>query len=128
MVTMSCVGAFGAANATDGAWHEAYKVRSRLVAGHVGEGATASPVAFVQIEMEPGWKTYWRNPGEAGGIPPEFDWTGSKNLSEANVLFPAPKRLVDPNGDTVGYKDGVIFPVRIAAKDAKKPVVLNLNL
>ncbi|MCB1435055.1 MAG: hypothetical protein KDK75_21725, partial [Alphaproteobacteria bacterium] len=30
----------------------------------------------VQIELDDGWKTYWRMPGDAG-IPPQFTWTAS---------------------------------------------------
>ena len=61
--------------------------------------------------MPPGWKTYWRNPGDGGGVPPTFDWSGSENLGRATVLYPAPKRLSDKGGDTIGYKGAVIFPV-----------------
>ena len=120
--------ASGAAYAAGGEWVEGYKVRSRLIAGSVARGKTQESLAFVQIEMAPGWKTYWRHPGEAGGIPPQFTWTGSKNLRNVEVLYPAPKRLTDPIGDTVGYTDGVIFPVRIVAKQPDQPVDLNLFL
>ena len=114
--------------ARDGQWVEAYKVRSRLLAGHTVNGVANAPVAFVQIEMAPGWKTYWRHPGEAGGIPPEFSWQGSTNVASADVLYPAPMRLKDPIGDTVGYKDGVMFPVRLKAADPAKPIGLKLTL
>ena len=44
-------------------------------------------MAALRITLAPGWKTYWRAPGEAG-IPPRFDWTGSDNLSAVTVHWP----------------------------------------
>jgi DsbC/DsbD-like thiol-disulfide interchange protein len=78
--------------------------------------------------LPPGWKTYWRTPGDAGGLPPSFDWSQSSNLASANVLYPAPLRLTDKSGDTIGYKGHVIFPVEVRPKDAAKPVVLKLDM
>jgi len=78
--------------------------------------------------MPEGWKTYWRNPGDAGGVPPSFDWSKSENLARATVLYPAPKRFSDRAGDTIGYKGTVVFPVRLTPKDPKKPIDLHLTL
>ena len=78
--------------------------------------------------MPQGWKTYWRSPGEAGGVPPEFDWQASQNLAAAQVLYPAPHRLHDKAGDVVGYKDHVLFPVLLTPKDPAKPVVVHAKV
>ncbi len=78
--------------------------------------------------MADGWKTYWRNPGDAGGVPPYFDWAGSENLAGAKVLFPAPSRLKDASGDSVGYKKVVVLPVEVTAKDPAKPVTFKLAM
>ena len=83
--------------------------------------------AGIRIGMEPGWKTYWRMPGDAG-IPPSFDWTGSQNVAEITALFPAPSRFEDQGGEAVGYKSAVLFPVMITPADAAQPVTLSLNL
>ncbi|HKZ95756.1 MAG TPA: protein-disulfide reductase DsbD domain-containing protein [Hyphomicrobiaceae bacterium] len=109
-------------------WVQGYNERVRLSAGDVERGGATSLFAFVEIEMPAGWKTYWRNPGDAGGVPPTFEWSRSENLASARVLYPAPARLTDKSGDTVGYKGGVIFPVEIAAKDAGKPIGLRVAL
>lgn len=109
-------------------WQEAYKVRTRVISGGVPSSDPKIRYAFVQIELEPGWKTYWRNPGEGGGIPPEFNWQGSKNLADAVVLFPAPRRLADPVGDTIGYQSGVTFPIRLTAQNAADAIGLDLTL
>lgn len=116
------------AAALESPWLDTYKARSRLIAGTVGTGAEKRLYAFVEVAMGPKWKTYWRNPGDAGGIPPAFDWSRSQNLASATVLYPAPKRLVDRAGATIGYKERVVFPVAIAAQDPAKPVRLDLDL
>lgn len=81
----------------------------------------------VQIVLELGWKTYWRLPGETG-VAPRFDWSGSENLKSAEVLYPAPTRFIDPEGETIGFAGEVVFPVVVTALDAAKPVKLRLQL
>ena len=70
----------------------------------------------VLIELEPGWKTYWRMPGEAG-IPPEFTWTTSAP-AEVKVAFPGPARYADQSGETVGYEGTALFPVAVTPETA----------
>lgn len=83
------------------------------------------PLAGVQISMDPGWKTYWRHPGDSG-VPPSFDWSGSKNLKEAVVLYPAPHRFSDANGTAIGYGADVVFPVKVTPERPGDPVELKL--
>ncbi len=83
--------------------------------------------AGVEIRLAPGWKTYWRYPGDSG-VPPRFDFKASDNLTSATVLWPAPHHFGDAAGDTIGYKDNVILPVRLVPRDAAKPVTLRLKL
>mgnify|MGYP001813246446 CR=1 FL=1 len=74
-------------------------------------------VAGLSIKLAPGWKTYWRAPGE-GGIPPLFNWSGSSNIEDVDVQFPTP-RVFDQNGiRSIGYKDSVLFPLLIDTKDS----------
>ncbi len=112
-------------------WVQGFNNKVRLIAGKAGggpAGAMAQTYAGVEISMPSGWKTYWRNPGEAGGVPPEFDFSGSENLAKAEVLYPAPHRLIDPKaGENIGYKDHVTFPIAITAKDAAKPVSIKVK-
>jgi DsbC/DsbD-like thiol-disulfide interchange protein len=75
--------------------------------------------------MDQGWKTYWRSPGDSG-VPPGFDWSGSKNLKHAEVLFPAPIRFADGNSTALGYAEEVVFPVKITPERADQPVELKL--
>jgi DsbC/DsbD-like thiol-disulfide interchange protein len=79
----------------------------------------------VLIELEPGWKTYWRMPGEAG-IPPEFTWASSAP-AEIKVSFPVPARYADLSGETVGYETAALFPVKVTPETATE-LDLSLNI
>ena len=105
-------------------WHQGFNNRARLLAGRAVRDGRQGLYAGVEIEMPNGWDTYWRSPGEAGGVAPEFDWKGSENLKSAHVLYPAPRRLRTKAGDVVGYTDRVVFPVSVTPKDAGKPISL----
>jgi DsbC/DsbD-like thiol-disulfide interchange protein len=106
-------------------WSHASHSAVRLIAGgRNGEGVYR---VGVEIEMRPGFKTYWRVPGDAG-VPPSFDWSGSENMASVAVRWPAPKRFVDDGVTTIGYKNRVVFPVIVRGADAAKPVTLDLKL
>src|SRR5262245_5193285 len=96
----------------------------RLVAGSRTDNAMAR--AGVEIKLAPGWKTYWRYPGDSG-VPPRFDFAGSENVKSIEIMWPAPHRLSDESGITIGYKEGVIFPLHIVPQDVAKPVRLRLK-
>ncbi len=112
--------------ATD--WSDGERHRVRLIAGEVSGAAPGTVTAFVEISMDKGWKTYWRNPGTAGGIPPEFDWSKSKNIAKAEVLFPVPQVMSDKAGDVIGYQEYAMFPLRITPTDGKASVQLELTV
>lgn len=80
-------------------------------------------MAGLQLSLAPGWKTYWRAPGDAG-IPPLFDWSGSDNLAGVRLLWPAP-HVFDLNGmRSVGYKGDFVLPIEVTAIDPARPVTL----
>ncbi len=102
------------------AWDGDQRAAVRLIAG-----AQRGPVrrAGIEIRLAPGWKTYWRYPGDSG-IPPRFDFSHSKNVKSVTVRYPAPHRLTDESGTSIGYKHGVVFPLDIVPQNAAQPVML----
>ena len=74
----------------------------------------------IRIALDDGWKTYWRMPGDAG-IPPAFGWNGGSGDGLVEVLFPLPARFRDAAGETVGYHDEVVLPVRVKQGEAMPP-------
>lgn len=84
-------------------------------------------VAGLQITLAPGWKTYWRSPGDAG-IPPAFNWSGSANLADVKVAWPAPEVFFQAGMRSVGYADGVVLPLLVTPRDGSRPVDLRLSV
>ena len=86
-----------------------------------------SRMTAVHLVLEPGWKTYWRTPGDTG-VPPHFDWTGSTNMADARPVWPRPEVIVSGGERTLGYHDELVLPVRITSARADAPVDLKLAL
>jgi DsbC/DsbD-like thiol-disulfide interchange protein len=81
-------------------------------------------MAGLQLMLAPGWKTYWRSPGEAG-IPPLFNWSGSENLKSVRVHWPTPAVFQTNGLQSIGYHDHVTLPLEVTALDPSKPVRLH---
>jgi DsbC/DsbD-like thiol-disulfide interchange protein len=85
--------------------------------------ASGTRMVALQIDLAPGWKTYWRAPGEAG-IPPHFDWTGSRNLRAVRPHWPRPV-VFDQNGmRSIGYVERMVLPIELTPRDAGQPIEL----
>lgn len=110
-----------AADAFASDWSASSKSRARLIADGAGG-------AGLEIELAPGAITYWRDPGEAG-LPPAFDFAGSQNVAGAEVLFPAPARIHEPDGSTAnGYRERVVLPIRLTLANPAKATTLKVNV
>jgi DsbC/DsbD-like thiol-disulfide interchange protein len=115
-----------AASAADASpWSAEKNAAARLIAGAAEKAGVLR--AGVELKLAPGWKTYWRYPGDSG-VPPRFDFSRSRNLQSATVLWPAPHRASDASGSSIGYSGAVVFPLRIIPQDPAQPVVLDLAL
>ncbi len=111
------------------AWDKDTRSALRLIAGLTSRNGDAVTLrAGIEMQLDPGWKTYWRYAGDSG-LPPKFDLSGSENVKSATVLWPAPRRFPDgAGGNSIGYLGGVIFPVHIVAQDPAKPVTLRVKI
>src|SRR3954447_17515910 len=97
----------------------------RLLAGSRSGGVLLGGIAF---QLQPGWKTYWRTPGDSG-VPPRFDFSKSENIEAVTVLWPAPMKFEDgAGGYSFGYQNQVVLPLRIVAKNADRPVTLRADI
>jgi DsbC/DsbD-like thiol-disulfide interchange protein len=97
----------------------------RLLAGSRSGSVLLGGIA---IQLQPGWKTYWRTPGDSG-VPPRFDFSKSENIDAVTILWPAPSKFDDgAGGHALGYHDQVVLPLRIVAKNADKPVTLRASI
>jgi len=111
-----------AARAARSDWSIVDEAQLRVLLNPAGGGVEGG----IEIVLEPGWYTYWKNPGETG-VPPVFDFTGSENIGQLQVLYPAPLRKVDAGSTSLIYQDEVVFPLMITPREAGRPVVLRLK-
>src|SRR5262249_57500771 len=102
---------------------------SRLIAGAaLNSGNKKIARAGIEIRLDPGWKTYWRYPGDSG-VPPTLDFAGSENVKSVSALWPAPERFADgAGGYSIGYHGDVVLPLQIIPNDTAKPPMLHVKL
>jgi DsbC/DsbD-like thiol-disulfide interchange protein len=108
------------AAATD--WIEEDGARIRLVAAEPAPDAADIRAALV-VELKPGWKTYWRDPGDAG-VPPLFTLSGGGNIHFSTMEYPAPERFEEGAAKSIGYKQPVAFPLTLALQSPGRPSVI----
>jgi suppressor for copper-sensitivity B len=108
------------------AWAATAETRVRLISALTGAAGARSVPLGLQFVLKPGWKTYWRSPGDAG-VPVTLDWTGSANLASAEISWPAPRRFSLFGLDTFGYEDEVVLPIAARPADPEKPLSLRLK-
>jgi DsbC/DsbD-like thiol-disulfide interchange protein len=107
------------------AWQRDGHSGVRLLAGSRSGAVLLGGIAF---DLQPGWKTYWRTPGDSG-VPPRFDFSRSENVEAVTVLWPAPTKFDDgAGGHSMGYQKQIVLPLRIVAKNADKPVTLRAEI
>lgn len=75
-----------------------------------------------EAKLAPGWKTYWRSPGEAG-LPVRV-FTGN---TEQEVLYPLPERFELFGLETYGYGKYVVLPFLLDAKGAEPKVDVDVD-
>jgi suppressor for copper-sensitivity B len=113
--------------ATDSAWNRNDHAGIRLVAASSAIG-TATALRFgLQFQLAPGWKIYWRSPGDAG-FPPRIDWSGSENFTAADIRWPAPERFELFGLDTFGYGGEVVLPIDVTSQRPGEPITLSAKV
>ncbi|WP_407167199.1 protein-disulfide reductase DsbD domain-containing protein [Bradyrhizobium sp. ORS 111] len=106
-------------------WQQDAHSAVRLLAGSRSGAVLLGGIAF---QLQDGWKTYWRTPGDSG-VPPRFDFSKSDNVEAVTVMWPAPRQFDDGAGGTsLGYKHQVVLPLRIVAKNPDKPLTLRADI
>ena len=109
-------------------WDGDQRSAARIIAGTAsGQPGNQTLRAGIEIRLAPGWKTYWRYPGDAG-VAPRFDFQGSENAKSIMVLWPAPQRFSEDGVKLIGYKGNVVLPLRIVPENQRKPVTIHLAL
>ncbi len=102
-------------------WAETEQTALRLIAATETTGSAETLKFGLHFRMKPGWKVYWRSPGDAG-FPPTPDWSRSKNLKTVAIHWPAPERFEVLGLQTLGYTTEVVLPMTVERSDATKPL------
>jgi len=106
-------------------WQRGTHSAVRLIAGSRSGSVLLGGVA---VQLDPGWKTYWRTSGDSG-VPPRFDFSKSDNVEAVTVLWPAPMKFDDgADGNSLGYRNQVVLPLRIVPKSTDRPVTLRADI
>ncbi len=88
----------------------------RLVSAASAAGAGESVRLGLQFQLDPGWKIYWRSPGDSGS-PPRPDFDASENVAAVEVAWPAPQRFRElADLETAGYVDETVLPLTLHAE------------
>ena len=94
---------------------------AKLLPGWVTKDGTR--MIALDLVLEPGWKTYWRKPGDSG-IPPSFDWSAGDNIADATVHWPAPEVIVSGGDTTMGFHDRLTLPIELHPQDPAQPMLI----
>ena len=82
----------------------------------------------LQVSLQPGWKIYWRSPGDAG-LPTRLLLSeASPSELSLKMDYPIPDRFSLFGLDTYGYGDEVIFPVLLRGHQSGQPLSLQAQL
>jgi len=106
--------------AQTGGWKQEEGGRIRIsLDGNPRGTEEAQAYGLVEVELKPGWKTYWKNPGSSG-FAPELELThvatdGQEKKLVTQLLFPTPRKLPEKKGEgwIYGYQHRVALPFRL---------------
>ncbi len=129
--TVALLAAFVAPDAVFAAasdWSRTDVSQVRLIAARAATDGSAEIRAGLQFQLEPGWKIYWRSPGDSG-LPPIPDFSQSENVADVAMRWPAPQRFFEAAElETIGYLDETVFPLTIQVERPGEAVSVHTTL
>lgn len=101
---------------------------AQLISAVAGTGDLAAIPLALHIVLQPGWKTYWRSPGDAG-YPPDVEIAAqSVNVADAKLTWPVPHRFQLFGLQTFGYGEQVAFPLMVTPQVPGSPIALKAKI
>ena len=107
-------------------WSVSETSKLRLISPY-SQNDTKNLLIGLEYEMESGWKTYWKSPGD-GGFAQSISWKNSTNVKNVNILWPTPIEFEILGLTSLGYQNDVIFPLEIELEDELQNTFLNLHV
>ncbi len=116
-----------AAEAGTSEWAREAQSAVRLISAQTGIGPSGKIRGGIEFELKPGWKVYWRAPGDAG-FPPMPDWSATENARIGQLEWPLPERFSVLGLETLGYEDQVVLPFAAEALDPTQPAAIRSTI
>jgi thiol:disulfide interchange protein DsbD len=66
----------------------------------------------IRLQMDPGWHTYWSNPGDSG-LPTKARLTLPEGFAAGELQWPAPERFATGPIVSYGYSGEVLLPIEV---------------
>jgi suppressor for copper-sensitivity B len=124
---LSLPGGARPAQAAASDWLDHDHSQLRLIAASDSVGQAEELRLGLHFKLQPGWKIYWRSPGDAG-YPPAIDWQASGNLAGAEFQWPVPHRFSLFGLETFGYGDEVVLPIAARLERPGEAVALRAEV
>lgn len=71
-------------------------------------------------QIQPGWHTYWSNPGDSG-LPTTIEWALPPEFRAGPISWPTPERFTVGPVVGYGYKNEVLLPVTVDVPAGLRP-------
>ncbi len=107
-------------------WSVSEASKLRIISAY-SQNNTKDLLLGLEYQMEPGWKTYWKSPGD-GGFAQSISWNNSSNVKNVNVLWPTPVEFEILGLKSLGYQNNVIFPIEVEVEDETQNTFLTLHV
>jgi thiol:disulfide interchange protein DsbD len=104
------------------------RIEAELVAMSDWAAPGSTAVVAIRQAIQPGWHTYWRNPGDSGGAT-TLTWTLPDGVTAGEIVWPVPERQRLQSLVNYGYSGDVLLPVPVdIPADARPGTTLPLTV
>ena len=117
---------FNTSFALSSEWAVGETSKLRLISPY-SQNSSKNITIGLEYQMQPGWKTYWKSPGD-GGFAQNISWENSSNISDVKILWPTPIKFEILGLTSLGYQDNVTFPLEIEIENEFEDINLDLHV
>ena len=117
---------FNTSFALSSEWAVGETSKLRLISPY-SQNSSKNITIGLEYQMQPGWKTYWKSPGD-GGFAQNISWENSSNISDVKILWPTPIKFEILGLTSLGYQDNVTFPLEIEIENEFQDINLDLHI
>lgn len=96
------------------------RIEAELVAMSAWGAPGSTAIVAIRQVIQPGWHTYWRNPGDSGGAT-TLNWSLPTGVRAGGIVWPVPERQRIATLMNYGYSGEVFLPVPIEVPADARP-------